>query len=113
MNRPIRWLARAWSLLSIGFVLLIVVGETLGDPVLPRGIEWLLLFFFPFGGLVGLILAWRREALGGAIALGSLFAFYVVEYAASGNLAGGPWFGLIAFPGLLFLLAGRGNYRSA
>jgi hypothetical protein len=60
-TRVIRWIARIWSIASIGFVLLILVGEFL-FPHAPASFAFrdlVLLFFFPFGACVGMILAWR------------------------------------------------------
>ena len=34
--------------------------------------------FFPLGALVGLVLGWREELLGGAITLISIAGFYLV-----------------------------------
>lgn len=103
----VRWAARIWSLLSIAFLLLILFGEGLGNLAAITATEWLLLLFFPFGVLLGLILAWRWEMLGGGITMASLFLFYTAEFAISGSLADGPWFLLVAFPGLLFMIAAR------
>ncbi len=78
LNRAIRWIARGWSIASIGFVLLILVGE-LVYPHAPAPTEFrdlLGLFLFPFCTCLGMILAWRWEGLGGTITIGSLLAFY-------------------------------------
>lgn len=103
--RMVRSIARIWSLLSIGFVLMFVVGETVGKQgLMPTPVEWVALAFFPTGVVIGLIVAWWREGLGGGIAIFSLLAFYAWEFAYSGDLAGGPFFFLVAAPGLLFLI---------
>ena len=69
------------------------------------------LAFFPTGIIVGLLVAFRKELLGGAVTILSLMGFYVWHLAVSGRLAAGPWFALIAAPGLLFLLVGLTEYR--
>ena len=61
------------------------------------------LFFFPFGVGLGMIVAWRREGLGGGITVGSLLAFYAALWAMDGRFPRGPWFALVAAPGVLFL----------
>ena len=73
----ISWLARIWSLASIGFVLLIIVGELLYPHApLPDTVrDWAGLLSFPVGTCLGLILVWRREGLGGGITVGSLLVF--------------------------------------
>jgi len=104
---PLRWLARFTGLLSMGVLLLFMTGE---DGLLSpqawakvRPAEWVLIFFFPFGILVGLALAWWREALGAVVAAGSLAAFYVSEAVLFGRLPGGPWFLILTAPAGLFL----------
>jgi hypothetical protein len=64
------------------------------------------LAFFPTGIVIGLLIALWKERLGGGIAVGSLVGFYAWHFAVTGYLAAGPWFALIAAPGLLFLIAG-------
>jgi hypothetical protein len=65
---------------------------------------WVGLLFFPVGVVLGLALAWRREALGAAVALGSLAAFYIVYgVLLQGQLPRGPWFAVFTSPALLFL----------
>ncbi|HEY3266212.1 MAG TPA: hypothetical protein VGM37_04750 [Armatimonadota bacterium] len=55
----------------------------------------------------GLVVAWFRPAIGGALALAGSVAFYGLNFAASGRLPGGPVFPLFPLAGFLFLLAGR------
>jgi hypothetical protein len=81
-------------------VLLLFVGEGL-YPARPT--EWIGLLLYPGGVCLGMILAWWREGLGGAITVGSLVAFYVLYTATTGNLPPGPWWLVLAAPGLLFL----------
>ena len=102
----IRWIARVWSMASVGLVLLIAVGELVyphaPPPTTFRDLAGL--FLFPFSTCVGMILAWRREGLGGGITVGSLLAFYALLGVIDGRFPRGPWFVLIAAPGGLFLL---------
>lgn len=99
----VRWMARIWGLASILLVLAFLFGEGL-SPTQITPMEWMQLLLFPFGVMVGLLLAWRWEGLGGGLALVSFVAFYLVHYMVSGTLPGGPYFGLVAAPGLLFVL---------
>ena len=103
----VRWIARIWSILSIGFVLFMFVGAGLNEGVdLARfsARDVIGLAFFPLGVCVGLVLAWRRERLGGLITVGSLVAFYLAMLISDGRFPRGPYFALVAAPGLLFLL---------
>jgi hypothetical protein len=99
----IELLARVGSIASIALLLMLFAGEGLNpSEVAPR--EWVGLFFFPFGIVVGMVIAWWKEGLGAAITLGSLLAFYLVYgYLMRYHIAG--WaFIVFASPGLLFLL---------
>jgi hypothetical protein len=103
----IRWIARIWSLASVGFVLLIAVGELVYPHAPPPSAfrELVGLFFFPFGTCVGMILAWRWEGVGGGITVGSILAFYAMLRVMDGRFPRGPYFALVAAPGVLFLLS--------
>ncbi|NCO40202.1 MAG: hypothetical protein COZ06_02375 [Armatimonadetes bacterium CG_4_10_14_3_um_filter_66_18] len=101
MGVALRWLARGLSVASVGLVLLFLVGE--GPPPL-RALPQLLLF--PLGVCLGMVLAWKWEVLGGAVTTAAVAGFYLQNYVATGGLPKGPWFLLIAAPGLVFLAAG-------
>jgi hypothetical protein len=104
----IRWIARLTSLGTIAVIAAFAFGEGT-----PSGQDWLLLVFFPIGLLVGLVLAWRNELLGGAVALGSMLAFCAVVFAASGRMPTGPYFAVLAAPAALFLVSGLLARRAA
>ena len=95
--------ARVGSIVSITLLLMLFAGEGLHpSQVAPR--EWIGLFFFPLGVMVGMVIAWWKEGLGAAITLASLLAFYLVYgYLMRYHIAG--WaFVVFASPGFLFLL---------
>jgi len=98
----LRWTARLWSVATIALVLAFIVGER----SLPSGpSEWLGFLFFPFGICAGMIVAWKKESLGGIITVGSLLAAYVLHFATTGMpLKGWAWLAFAA-PGFLFLLS--------
>lgn len=95
----VRWLARAGSLASIGLLLAFLVGE--GRP--PITCKTVL---FPFGVMVGLLVAWRFERTGGMIAVACLLVFYALEQVGGGAFPKGSAFWLISAPGALFLISG-------
>jgi hypothetical protein len=105
-NLAIRWIARIWSIASVGFILLIAVGELLYPHAPPPSSfrDLVGLFFFPFGTCVGMILAWRWEGVGGGVTVVSLLAFYTLLRVIDGWFPRGPYFALVAMPGALFLL---------
>ena len=99
----IEMLARVGSIASITLLITLFAGEALHpSEVAPR--EWVGLFFFPFGVMVGMVIAWWKEGLGAAITLGSLLGLYLVYgYFMQYHIAG--WaFMVFAFPSLLFLV---------
>lgn len=105
-SRALTWVARIWSLASIVFVLIFLFGEGLSrHGAMPTATEWIGLALWPGGVAVGLVVAWFRKGLGGAIAIGSLIAFYVWNLLERGTFARGPYFLLVAAPGILFLLS--------
>ena len=74
-----RWTGRVLSVLAIAFILLIFLGEAvLGQSIPFTWQELIMLLFFPIGLMVGLVVAWWREALGAGITLGSLAATCLV-----------------------------------
>jgi hypothetical protein len=64
--------------------------------------EWVSLFFFPFGLILGAILGWWKEGLGGVIMVVSVFAGILVSDPSS---SGGGYMLICASPGFLFLLS--------
>ena len=105
----IRWTARLISLGPIIFLL----GEFLfphGDSEIP--VPWV--EFIPLGfmalSVIGLILAWRWERIGGWLSLGSLAAFLILFWIIQGEFF--PWVAIIPLsfivvPAVLFLLCCR------
>jgi hypothetical protein len=101
----IRWIARGWSILSFVLVGAILVGEVLqpSAPLPSTARDLIGLILFPFGTCLGMLLAWRWEAVGGSTAMACLAAFYAFMYILDGRFPRGPFFGLLAAPGALFL----------
>jgi hypothetical protein len=106
LESVIRWTARIWTAASLLFLSAFIFGGAEGSENWPTMTQWVALAFFPTGIVAGLLIALRKEVLGGGIAVFSLLGFYAWHFAVSGHLAAGPWFALIAAPGLLFLIAG-------
>jgi hypothetical protein len=105
-SKVLNWIARIWNLAGIAFVLLFLFGEVLsGHGVRPTAAEWMGLALWPGGVGIGLAIAWFRKRLGGAVAIGSLIAFYLWNLLERGRFPGGPYFLLVAAPGVLFLLS--------
>jgi hypothetical protein len=55
---------------------------------------------------LGLLLGWKWELAGGLLTVCGVAAFYLLDYLFSGTFPRGPFFLLLASPGLLFLYCG-------
>lgn len=96
----LRWVARISSLGTFAIIGAFAFGE--GTPTAK---EWLILLVFPIGLLIGLLIGWWRDILGGAIAISSVAILYIIIL-ARGSTTPGPYFALLAVPGVLFLASG-------
>lgn len=94
----LRTIARFWSVLSISLILLFIFGEGIAPSKLTL-IEWIGFLFFPVGLTVGLIIAWKKELIGGLIAIVSVLAFAIVMNI---NL----YVATLGFPCVLFIIHG-------
>lgn len=99
----LEWIARVASIASITLLAMLFFGEA-ARPSQISSQEWAGLIFFPIGVVVGMIVAWRKEALGGFVTVASLVGFYLVYGYLLRNHIGGWLFLAFAGPGFLFLL---------
>ena len=99
----LRWTARILALTALAFVLIFLIGEGPPNPLNTSIRENLLLASFALL-IAGLILGWFSEPWGAALVLADLIAFYLINRIASGHWPRGPWFFLLALPGLLYAL---------
>ncbi len=74
--------------------------------------EWFALALFPTGVAVGLIVAWRREGLGGIVTVASLLGFYALYILTDGAPPSGWAWWMFAAPGVLFLLCWAASLSS-
>lgn len=102
----IKWIARIWSILSLAFLLLFF-----GASIFSSGGADTFVFkdlfqfvFFPIGLTIGLIIAWKREGLGGIIAIGSIIGFHLQMLVTHGKPDFVLFIELLAAPGILFIL---------
>ncbi|MCJ7667472.1 MAG: hypothetical protein MUP04_04170 [Anaerolineae bacterium] len=104
----IRWIARIWSILIFVLALLVIITP---DPYVVEPVplaDRILMGFFGVA-ILGLLIAWRWEGLGGAIAIAS-----AVGHDATFRITRGYWFlklppsapleFLFVLPGILFLV---------
>lgn len=95
----VRWLARVWGLASILLLLAFMFGGH--EQFRPTLNEALALLFFPGGVILGLVLAWWRDLVGGLVVVTSLALFYLLLFAWKGSVPLTPYFLLFAAPGFL------------
>jgi hypothetical protein len=102
--RLVHWAARVTSLLILGLVIVFMIGNG-GPPNVFRQPTPVQMEFAALGlMMLGLIVGWFREALGGSLVLLGLAGFNAVELAVNARPALGA-FPLFAVPGILFLLS--------
>ncbi len=100
----IRVIARVWSLASIGFLLLFLVGEGVNFFKL-TSVELVEFILFPVGVTIGMVLAWKWEKCGGLLTIFSIIGFYAFHRLASGSFPRGWIMFAVAIPGVLFLIS--------
>ena len=98
----LEWIARAASVASITLLVMLFLGEA-SHPSQISPEEWAGLIFFPIGVIAGMIIAWRKEAMGGFVTVASLVGFYLVYGYFLRNHIGGWFFLAFSAPGFLFL----------
>jgi hypothetical protein len=111
LEGSVRWTARVLSAVLVGIALLIFVGEGF-NPLKLKGIEPIQMALF-WTACLGMVLAWRWPAAGGALSLGGMILFFAVETAVTGRLPRGLFLYLMLLPGTLFLLSALLRRRRA
>lgn len=106
----LRGLARVWSIASTLLLLAFLFGGR--ENLFPTASQAVSMLFFPVGILVGFLVAWRWELLGGLGTVGSLVLFYVWTFILSGRIPMTPYFVLFAAPGFLFLACSLWSEKS-
>lgn len=102
----LRVVARGASIVCLAIILLFFLGEDFALGTLSVE-EWIGFAFFPVGVLVGLVLAWREELIGGAITLAAVAGFYLVYgLLLNSTLRMGWAFLPFLLPGILFVTYG-------
>ena len=100
----LRWTARITGSLILVFLLFFLFGHLFGDhggKGFSSGKEILTFLFFPVSTIVGLALAYRWEALGGAITLVGMAGLFALRY----DLLNDILMFIPAIPGLLYFLS--------
>ena len=100
----IRWTARIVGIFVAGTVVALVIGHAFSEEGLPNPFTQPLPVTLEFAGLfaavLGVILGWKWELLGGLLIIGGMVVFHVIE----GKVWLGWVFELFALTGVLFVV---------
>ncbi len=111
MNLPIstiaRWTARINGALILALILALAIGEGVPNP-LHGSIRENLLTVAMLTMIVGQIVAWKWERIGGLLVLGAFVLFAVVNHRVPLNIVFVPWL----LTGLLYLACGWRRART-
>ena len=110
----IRWITRIISISVVLLFLVFFIGE--GDFSQPINLttgEIAMIICVPILLIAGIIIAWKREILGGIVIVGSVLLFNIISMIAETSFTFELDFGLFLFIGLLFIICGVANRRMA
>ena len=99
----LKWTARILSLFCISLILLFAFGEG-GTGNSPTLREIIGLLFFPTGVIAGMIVAFKKSALGAIISISSLLLFYFWHYITTYSFPKGAAFLAFTAPAVIFLI---------
>ncbi len=105
LRNALRWLARIWGSAIAAFVLFFLIMDLLSGGT-ANGIssdEMLTFICFPLSPIVGFILAWKWEFLGGVIVLLGMIGLSVLR---TDLITGYPLIAAVLIPGLIFIWLG-------
>lgn len=99
ITTAVRWTARTIGIALLALIAAFAIGEGVPNPLQgPPSVK--LCHAAMLAMLVGQIVAWRREGIGGLMILGGFALFGVVNHGVPLNIVFGPWL----LTGLLYLI---------
>mgnify|MGYP000876044226 CR=1 FL=1 len=99
ITTAIRWTARTIGIALLALIAAFAIGEGVPNPLRGSSSEKLC-HVAMLAMLVGQIVAWRREGIGGLVILGGFTLFAVVNHGVPLNIVFGPWL----LTGVLYLV---------
>ncbi len=102
----IRWATRILGILTVLLFLIFFIGEGFSDISAITIGEWVMMFFVPVVLLAGIIVAWRREMLGGIIVILSILLFNLTSMIAERAFTFQLDFGFFLIIGFGFVFCG-------
>ncbi len=108
----IRWITRILSILTAVIFLVFFFGEAdfSSAPALSAA-EWVMIFFEPVLLLIGMVIGWKREMLGGIIVVASVLLFNITSMIASGRFGFELELGIFIVIGFGFIFCGFAEGR--
>ncbi len=104
--RTLRWITRVVSSVFIIGVIIVLVGEGVGESKIASS-DWLRFFYFPLGVILGFIVGWKYELVGGLISIVSLaMYFFVYSIRISEQIPNFAVLGIFLFPAILYVICG-------
>lgn len=107
----LRWITRVIGILIVLLFLVFFIGEAdFSQPVSLTLPEMLSILCIPVLLIIGIVIAWKKEVLGGIIILASVLIFNLIWYIAEG-FSFELEFGIFMLLGLLYIICGVADRR--
>lgn len=109
INKPVkivRWIAKVLAVALAAMLMLFFIGEAATggiNSLTGLSLGEFLMFLTLLGVLAGLLLGLKWELFGGVLTIGSMAAFYLLDYLFTGDFPDGPFFLILISPSFLFL----------
>jgi peptidoglycan/LPS O-acetylase OafA/YrhL len=104
MANALRWMGRVSGLALLGLMGAFLAGD--GGPELFRLDSREATLMVPFAiAIVGLVVGWRWERLGGFMIVGGVALFYATHFLVASSWPRGWGFAALVVPGVFFLMA--------
>lgn len=102
--KVILWIARILGTITIVFLLFMSFGELFSSEKPATGLTSTLdiisLLFFPLSTIIGLVLAYKWEGIGGIITVGGMISLHIIRPDIASNLL----ISAFAIPGLFYII---------
>lgn len=112
MQKYLSYAAKITSLISISILSLFFLNGNIQFYALQESTV-LLMFFFPVGVILGMIIGWIKPLWGGIVGTLSIILFYLIHYFKVQFLPDGLAFIILTIPCFLFLMEGIFQLKSS
>ena len=107
-----RWVTRIVSIIIVGIFLLFFIGEGF-IPNIPKltTTEFLLIICIPVLFTTGVVIAWKKEIVGGIIIISSILLFNIIDIIKSPKPKIEIEFGILLLVGIMYIVCGIDNLK--